>query len=421
MIEHDPPVTVDPAADGTAPPLQLLLAVGDPEHERQLIDGLSSAELTIAGRCLDAGALAELQRADHDVVLASTDLHRLSPAILLTIREAGLPLVLLADPDSLSRYRDLAYLLPLESSPADVRTAIVEAVGRGPVAQPREAAAPGRAASIGGTDGDLVGQVIALTGGKGAPGVTTMAVALADALAACGRRVLLVDADLRLGSIGTHLDLDPRHGLFTLAYGQRAAGDDWEPRLAEEVQDGPGFAILGGIERADLRSQIGPEVIVAALAAARRQYHDIVLDTGALIPGLTLPAVETALRLATRIVIVAVPDLPGLWHARSALQALRDLLGVDADRVGLLLNRRSGRTHYTAGEVERALGLPVHAVVADDRRAVRRALAAQLPLTQTGRRGAAAAVRQLAMRLAGEERAVNRRRSWSPLRWRVRA
>lgn len=419
MRVDDPGVT-RPSAMDADPPLRVLLGVGDPERERRLIEALDEDGFTLAGRALDAPTLVEQARGAVDATVASSDLHRLTPTSLLAVRELGVPLVLLADLPGLERYRDLAYLLPLDTPAAEVRQALTEAVGRGPLRAARADAAR-EAIDPTGDDGETRGRITALTGGKGAPGATTIAVALAGALARRGRDVLLVDADLRLGAVGAHLDLDPRRSLFTLAYGQRPDRDDWAQRLEEEVQDAPGFAVLNGIDRAEQRAEVGSEVMIAALTAARRRYQEIVVDAGAVIEGFTLPAGEAALRLAARVLLVAQPDLPGLWNARGALLAMRDSLGVPADRLALALNRRAGREHYVAAEVERALAVPVLATVPRDERLVRRAVAEQLPLTLAGRRGAAKAVRRLAAVLMESERTARPRRARS-LTWRrVRA
>ncbi len=71
-------------------------------------------------------------------------------------------------------------------------------------------------------------QVIAVTGGKGGTGKTTVAVNLATALAQAGRRVLLLDGDLALASVDVLLGLTPTHTLEQVLSG--------EVRLEEIVQ-----------------------------------------------------------------------------------------------------------------------------------------------------------------------------------------
>jgi flagellar biosynthesis protein FlhG len=54
-------------------------------------------------------------------------------------------------------------------------------------------------------------QVIAVTGGKGGVGKTSVAVNLATALGSTGKRVMLLDGDLGLANVDVFLGLSPRH------------------------------------------------------------------------------------------------------------------------------------------------------------------------------------------------------------------
>ena len=58
-------------------------------------------------------------------------------------------------------------------------------------------------------------RVIAVTGGKGGVGKTSVSVNLATGLAAAGRRVVLLDGDLGLANVDVLLGLSPR---YTLAH-----------------------------------------------------------------------------------------------------------------------------------------------------------------------------------------------------------
>jgi flagellar biosynthesis protein FlhG len=62
-------------------------------------------------------------------------------------------------------------------------------------------------------------QVIAVTSGKGGVGKTNVSVNLAIALAAQGKEVMLLDADLGLGNVDVMLGLHPRHNLSHVVAG----------------------------------------------------------------------------------------------------------------------------------------------------------------------------------------------------------
>lgn len=404
--------------------IRVLLAVGNAERERQLLEGLAGDGLVVAGRCLDGPSLAERAAGpDLDVALASSGLHRLSGAILTAVRDARLPLVLMAEGQDLARYGELAHLVPTSANASDIAAALRAAVRRGPVYNAPAASAQiedaGMQGSLPGGDGDgRRGRLVAVVSGKGAPGKTTVAIGLAAALAERRRQVVLMDADLWGGNVGAYLDLDPRRGLFALAYGKDASPADWAGRLDEELQEGPGFMVLAGIERAEQRSSISADVTTAAVTALRSAFDDVVIDAGCTIAGAASPATDAFLRQAERILVVSGADLVTVWNARAALRYLRYLregLGVDAEAIGVVLSRREGREHYDAEEVKRALGVPVLAALREDRRAARRAVDNQVPLTAVGG-DAGRELRRLASTLAGREApapaGARKRRRW---------
>ena len=64
-------------------------------------------------------------------------------------------------------------------------------------------------------------QVIAVTGGKGGVGKTSVSVNLATALATTGRRVMLLDGDLGLANVDVFLGLSPRHTMAHVLSGRK--------------------------------------------------------------------------------------------------------------------------------------------------------------------------------------------------------
>jgi len=362
--------------------LRILLAIGDPEQERQLMASLGSASCTVVGRCLDAPTLVQqAQDGRCDGVLVSQGLHRLTEDTLVTLRMAGVPVVLLGRRDDGNGAGGLAYVVPPNSPEVVILAALNEAVRRGVAADVvgRRGANDGRLATDGGG-----GEAIALVSGKGAPGVSTISIALAAALSAGGRKVVLVDGDLRGGTVGPYLDLDPRLGLA----GVSAGSAELQGAALSQLQPGPGFSVLAGIERPEAAERLVPERAVAAIGTLVEEFDLTLIDCGECLSGVT-PATGVAfVRAAGRVVLVTTADLLGIWHARACLRFLTESLGVPPDAVSAVVNRHRADDRYGSYEVERALGIRVLALVPEDRQAARRARDEQVPITGIGGKAA---------------------------------
>ena len=382
--------------DASDRPPRVVLAIGNPERERQLLTALREGGCAVTGRCLDGPSLVQQAIAGNaDVVLATAGLHRLTGASLIAMRESGVPVVVLASVGEADAYDGLSYVLPAASDGPVIVAALQEAVRRGAVANPPTAdnrSAPERAAH--GYQGN--GEVIALISGKGAPGTTTVAVGLAASLGTSERRVLLIDGDLRGGSVGPSLDLDPRRGLSGLSVGQ----SDRPEHVLDELQDGPGFSVLTGIERAEAGERLTPARIAGAVSGLQERFDVILIDSGETLSGVTSAVGAAFLRSAERVLLVTTADLLGLWNARASLRFVTESLDVPPEAVSAVVNRRTGRDQYGEHEVERALGIRVVAAIPDDPRAARRARANQVPITAAGGK-AARAIAELASRLTG--------------------
>jgi len=123
-------------------------------------------------------------------------------------------------------------------------------------------------------------QTIAVTGGKGGTGKTTVAVNLATALSQAGRKVLLLDGDLGLANVDVLLGLTPSCTLEQVLSGQRSL---------EEVilKTRAGVAVVpaaSGVARMAKLPLTEHAAIVRAFSTLPGEYDTLIVDTA---PGIT--------------------------------------------------------------------------------------------------------------------------------------
>ena len=198
------------------------------------------------------------------------------------------------------------------------------------------------------------GQLVAVFNPKGGVGKTLIAVNLAAALTARGKRVLLVDADTVTGHIPTSLGME---GVGTVA-------DAWQ----DELEGGP---VLTLDEQASAHSSglkvvplspspihtdiLEPERVALALDQARRAADVVIVD---LHPSYS-PLNRALFDMADRIMVPVTPDLPAIRTAVKLVE-VADELHV-RDRLSLVVNRAQSGVPIT--DMERAIGLPAFAQI----------------------------------------------------------
>ena len=192
------------------------------------------------------------------------------------------------------------------------------------------------------------GQLVTVFAGKGGSGTTTVAANLALALAQpAGRRIGLVDLDLRSGDVAMTLGLPSAR---TLVHGPV----DTEAVDAMVTPYRPGLDCLLAPARPGVAERLEAEGVSALLSELVSRYDVVIVDTPA---SLTKPVV-TALDCSEHHVLVTTPERPALQRLRAALDAM-DLLGHPRDGRSVLLNRVHSGVGMTAQEVDGVLRAPV--------------------------------------------------------------
>lgn len=194
---------------------------------------------------------------------------------------------------------------------------------------------------------DRGGRVIAVWGPDGAPGRSSVAVALAGEFAATGRAVALADADSRAAAIAPALallDEAPGFGAACRLAGAGALTSAELDRVAAPHPDG--VRVLTGIARAGRWPELSASRVAGVLAAVRAWAEVTVVDVAASLEvegdpdaGASTRAAATleVLARADRVVAVAAADPVGLGRF---LRVFPDLLDhVPRERVAVVANK----------------------------------------------------------------------------------
>jgi len=188
-------------------------------------------------------------------------------------------------------------------------------------------------------------QVIAVTGGKGGTGKTTIAVNLATALAQAGRRVLLLDGDLGLASVDVLLGLTPTHTLEQVLSGAVRL-EEIILRTAEGVSVIPAAS---GVARMARLKPTEHAAIIRGFASLPGDYEILVVDTA---PGLN-ESVLAFCQAAQQQLIVLRNEPASLTDAYALIKVLSRDYQVNSFRVLVNMARDGAEAHNLFRRLQR--------------------------------------------------------------------
>lgn len=358
----------------------LLLAAPDLVQEPELVSLLSrpGMPVTVARRCVDAVDLigaATSGGARYAVVTAG--LPRLGRDTLARLAGAQVTVIGLAIDGDESGARALRALeLPVITVPADDLDLAVVALERA-VADPRPSAWEYSGGDSHGVRAPAAaeGRLLAVWGPTGAPGRTSIAVALADEIARVGTPALLVDADTHGGAVATHLGLLDDVSGIVLACRQADAGTLDPAALAATARSVDArLRVLTGIASASRWAELRPAALSRLWEACRMTPGVSVVDAGfglehdeELLHDTRSPrrhaATLTAVTAADAVVAVGTGDPIGIDRLIGGLEDLRRVVPQTPVHVVVTRVRRSVLGRDPEGQIREALRL--HAGVAE--------------------------------------------------------
>lgn len=360
--------------------IAVILAVPTIDQEPDLVRESEEAGVSVVRRCVDAADLlaaaavareavvvvsAALPRLSHDTVdrLIATS-HTLvgladAPADEVWLTDLGVHAVVRAGATAASTWRTIVGVVvqgsaarPPSHVSADSPSGVWASgcwLGDADAADASAAQAPGAGAGAGVAQSGR-GSVVAVWGPQGAPGRTSVSIALADAIAGRGRTTCLVDADTYAPSINVMLGLDPAAADIIVACRcVEGVGSGIGPpalrTLARPIRGG--LAVLAGLPTSGRWGELRPAALDRLWHDTRRAFDSTVVDTGFCIERTEEPspldedrnaAAITALAAADVVVVVVDASALGIARIGSAWPAVSGLI---AGRPYLVVRNRA--------------------------------------------------------------------------------
>jgi flagellar biosynthesis protein FlhG len=191
-------------------------------------------------------------------------------------------------------------------------------------------------------------QVIAVTGGKGGVGKTSVAVNLATALASTGRRVMLLDGDLGLANVDVFLGLSPRHTMAHVLSGERTL----EEIIVESphgVQVVPGASGVTELANLSAAAHLG---LVQAFSALSARVDTLIVDTSA---GIAHSVVQFT-QAAQHVLLVVCDEPASMTDAYALIKVMSREHGVTKFNVIANMTRAPGEGESLFQKLQRVTG-----------------------------------------------------------------
>jgi secretion/DNA translocation related CpaE-like protein len=192
-------------------------------------------------------------------------------------------------------------------------------------------------------------RVLAVVGGRGGAGASTLAVALAVTAVRADQRVLLIDADPRGGGLDLALGLEHEEGLRWPDFA--GASGRIDPGVLTESLPGRGpLAVLSWGRTEPLPAEAPVTAMTAALTAGRRGVDVIVID----LPRCLDEAAAIGAGAADQVYVVVPGEVRAMFSAAVTVTEISDF----TDHIGAVV-RGPSPGGLRADEVASGIGLPL--------------------------------------------------------------
>jgi len=210
-----------------------------------------------------------------------------------------------------------------------------------------------------------LGKIIAVYSPKGGVGTTTVATNLAVSLHSPETPAVIVDVNLQFGDVQVFFNERGRTSIVDLTPNV----DQLDSELVEDVvlhHQASGVDIVSAPPTPEDGEQVTSGNLVKVLQYLARMYSYVVVDTNSYLADETIDTLDAC----DLMVLISSQDIPAIINTRAILQLLVARLGVEKEKILLVMNRFDKQIAISPEKVGHNLGHKVSCVLLEDKEVV---------------------------------------------------